>query len=313
MRKTLILIGALVVLFAGPGSWFWLAPPHWFREAVVTEPAYRADRLFGSTDPNYSAETHKIAQRIEWGDALTPADLAPVLDRLDQRHGEDITLLLQAVASGNIEAVDALLAAGADPYQLDKSVGSTRNFAYLLTMPGGNLLDMAGINRMLESYLRHGGDPNATWGDKPQNQGNMTDELALSQNLDGLRMVLKVGGDPWKLTWNNGNPYGCAMENLAANHAYAMLDELIDAGYFDNLLQSQLDRFLASLGGYAQRDDETSREIQRIAKRVLKRNPHYVEPPADSETATRRIFKRHWQDPAPGEIPWDEIRSDAVK
>ena len=49
------------------------------------------------------------AIELRQGHALTPADLAPVLDRLDQRHGEDITLLLQAVASGNIEAVDALL------------------------------------------------------------------------------------------------------------------------------------------------------------------------------------------------------------
>jgi hypothetical protein len=90
-----------------------------------------------------------------------------------------------------------------------------------------------------------------------------------------------------------------------------MLDELIDQGWLTDRDQAQLHAFLGSLGDYAQRGDETSREIQRIAMRVLKRNPHYVET-ATHNTATRRIFKDHWQDPAPGVIPWDRIHSDDV-
>lgn len=309
MRKAIALIAVCILL---GGAWIWLAPPHWFREAFLTETAVRADRLFQREDPNYSADTHKLAQRIEWGDAMTPEDFTPLDDRIDQKHGNDITLLFHAVASGNVVAVDALLAAGADPYLVAKSGRSTVNFVYLLTLPGGELLDLDGINKMIVSYLRYGGDPNATYGTKGESEGNLTEGVASNGNIAGLRILLAAGGDPWLYTLNNNEPYYFAFETLASNYQFAALDEFIDEGLFDGISQEKLSAFLVSLSGYSQRKDETSSEIQRIAKRVLKRNPHYVET-ATYDIATLRIFKDHWQDPLPGVIPWEEILSDAVK
>ncbi len=289
----------------------WLSPPHAIREAFLNDPAYRADRLFKRETPDYSRDIHRLAQRIEWGDSFTASDFTSLGDRINQRHGQDITLLFHAVGAGNLPAIDALLAAGADTTMLDKTTGSTRNFVYFLTLPGGPLLDMDGINQMLASYLRHGGNPNATWGDPAMSQGNLPAGLALSQNIDGLRMVVDAGGDPWKYTFRNRERYTNAVELLPSRAQFAMLDELIDKGWFDERGQTELHAFLKALGRYAQRGDERSREIQRIAMRVLKRNPHYVET-TTRNTATRRIFKNHWQDPAPGVIPWDRIRSDEV-
>lgn len=278
----------------------------------MTEPAHRADRLFKEQDPNYDPEIHRLAQRIEWGDAMDPSDFIPLGDKINQRHGKDITLLFHAISSGNTPAVDALLAAGADTEMPDKATGSTRSFVYYLTLPGGSLLDMDGVNRMLASYLKYGGDPNATFGEKAVSQGNLSDGLALIKNLDGFRMALAAGADPWKMTWSNGQPYSHAMTSLAFNQHFAMLDQLIDEGYFDARTQAEIQGFLGDLGTYAQRRDDASRDIKRIAKRVLKRHPDYVET-ATGDEATRRIFKDHWQDSAPGVIPWDEIQSDAVK
>lgn len=309
MRAVVWLIS--VVLVAGLAL-LWVAPPAWLKEVAVSEPAYRADRLFKAEDPQYDAGIHQLAQRIEWREPISRDDIAPFRDRIDQRHGEDITLLFHAVASGNVSAVDALLAAGADPRVTDKATGSSRNFVYVLTLPGGALLDMAGVNQMLDSYLRNGGDPNGTYGTRDATEGNLTDGLAGSGNYEGLRMAMAAGGDPWMKTWNAGAPYTSAMELLASNHAFAELDKLIDAGAFDAVPQKDLFDFLVALSEYQQRRDATSAEIKRIARRVLKRNPGYVET-ATYDTATRAIFKDHWQDPLPGEIPWDDIRSDAVK
>lgn len=278
----------------------------------MTETAVRADRLFQREDPNYSADIHRLAQRIEWGDALTPEDFAAVKDRINQKHGNDITLLFQAVASGNVVAVDALLAAGADPYLVAKSGRSTVNFVYLLMMPGGELLDLDGINQMISSYLRYGGDPNATSGEPSDHQRNLMNGVATSANIAGLRLLLAAGGDPWKPSINSNEPYYFAFETLASSQQFAALDEFIDEGRFDGIAQEKLYAFFVSLSGYSQRRDHTSSEIQRIAKRVLKRNPHYVET-ATYDIATLRIFKDHWQDPLPGVIPWEEILSDAVK
>lgn len=300
-----------VLVLSGLGV-FWLKPPHFFKEAVLNDPAYRADRLFQSGSPNYDSHVHRIAQRIEWGEALTLADLAPIKEVINQRHGEGITLLFHAITAGNTTAVDALLAAGADPYQADKPTGSSRNFVYFLTLPGGSLLDIDGINTMIASYLRHGGDPNGTFGEKLVSQGNLTDGLAGIGNIKGLEMVVEAGGDPWMPTWNEGERYTTAMELLGANHYFDALDRLIDQGLFTNRSQPEIHQFLKSLGGYAQRRDEPSREIQRIAMRVLKRNPDYVETDTVG-LASHRIFKNHWQDPLPGVIPWEKILSDAVK
>jgi len=255
----------------------------------LTETAVRADRLFKREDPNYSADIHHLAERIEWGDVLVPNDFAPVKDRIDQLHGNDITLLFQAVASGNVGAVDALLAAGADPYLMAKSGRSTTNFVRLLMMPGGELLDQDGINQMIASYLRHGGNPNATSGEKGNYERNLMDGVASANNIAGLRLLLAAGGDPWLYTFNNNEPYYFAFKTLASETQFAALDEFIDEGRFNGIEQEKLQAFLTSLGSYEQRGDATSLEIQRVAKRVLKRNPDYVET-ATADIATRGIF-----------------------
>ncbi len=309
-RKTIFIV--LLALVAGGTLLSTLHPTHLFREAFLTESAYRADRLFQREDPHFDPEIHRLAQRIEWGDALTREDFSGLEERVNERHGEDTTLLFHAVAAGNTAAVDALLAAGADPYMTDKVTGSSRNFVYFLTMPGGPHLDMAGVNQMLSSYLKYGGDSNATWGDPQVSQENLSDGLALIGNTDGLKMVLKAGGDPWKPIFANGKPSGSAIDTLAlSDRDFDTLNMLIDEGYFDNKPQELVHGFLSSLGSYSQRGDDISREIQRIAKRVLKRNPTYIETSTD-DVATRAIFRSHWKDPAPGVIPWDEILSDAV-
>lgn len=283
----------------------------------MTEPAYRADRLFQREDPNYSSEIHKLAQQIEWRERIEAKDLEWLGDRVNQRHGQDITLLFHALAAANIPVVDALLAIGADPTMPDKK-GSERDFVYALTMPGGELLDQDAMNDAIRAYLAHGGNPNGSGG-LDQNGRPLAGirtvlpyGLALNENYDGLNIVLKAGADPWLPEFQNGSYFSCAIDALAADQKFEILDELIDQGYFDHRSQTELEHFFTALGGYAQRRDEPSLEIKRIAMRVLKRNPHYVET-ATHDARTRMIFKDHWNDAEPGTIPWDEIRSDRVK
>lgn len=287
-----------------------------FMEATVTETAYRADRLFHAEDPNYDANIHKLAQQIEWGEAIAPQDIQWLGSRVNERHGQDITLLFHALASGNVAAVDALLAVGADPTMPDKT-GSRRDFVYALTMPGGDLLDQDAMNDIIRAYLAHGGDPNGSGGLDAQGRplpGIRTVlpyGLALNGNYQGLEIVLAAGADPWLPEFNDGEYFMNAVDALASDQQFEQLDMLIDKGYFDHRTQTQLEHFLNALGGYAQRRDEPSLEIKRIAMRVLKRNPHYIET-VTHDARTRMIFKDHWNDPEPGQIPWDEIRSDRV-
>jgi len=278
----------------------------------MTETPYRANRLFGSgLDPNYDRSILKLAQRIELKEDIGPDDVNRLDEQLNERHGEGITLLFHALASGNVSAVDILLSAGADTEMTDKPVGSVRNFPYMLALPGGPLLSMEEINQLLQSYLRNGGDPNATWGNPSSSQDNLPHGLALIKNIEGFRIIIEAGGDPWKPTFSDGERRGNAMDSLAASAKFDILDEMIDRGYFDGRSQTEIQNFLGALGGYSQRRDERSLEIKRIAKRVLKRNPDFIET-VSYDGATRMIFKDHWKDEQPGIIPWDEILSEAV-
>ncbi len=305
---------AALVLCCAAGAYAYFFFPYW---PAVTEPAYRADRLFQREDPNFDADIHKLAQRIEWREPIDANDIGWLGERVNQRHGQDITLLFHALASGNIPAVNALLAVGADPTMPDRR-DSRRDFVYALTMPGGDLLDQNGMNDAICAYLAHGGNPNGSGGlDKegrplPGIRTVLPYGLALNGNYEGLKIVLDAGADPWLPEFNEGEYFLNAVDALASNQQFALLDELIDKGYFDQRSQIELEHFLTALGGYAQRRDEPSLEIKRIAMRVLKRNPHYVET-VTHDARTRMIFKDHWNDPEPGKIPWDEIRSDRVK
>jgi hypothetical protein len=303
-RRATLIVAALAAIIAYPLYAV-------IQGTVMAEPTIRADRLFREQAPGYDPEIHAVAREIERGERPSAATLEALGPRIDSRHGDGITLLFHAVASANLEAVDALLAAGADTDLPDRPTGSSRTFVYLLTLPGGPLIGEDGVNRMIASYLRHGGDPNATFGDPARSQGNLPFGVALGGNVEGLMTVLEAGGDPWAPTYRNGARDTNAVEALTNSYEFAALDALIDRGHFDDRAQAELQSFLGMLGTYAQRRDEISREIQRVAKRVLKRNPDYVET-ATGDDATRRIFKDHWQDPEPGTIPWDEIMSDAV-
>ncbi len=274
----------------------------------MSEPTPRSDRLFQNA---HDGEAYALAQAIERGETITSADIAPLQDVIDRRYGDDITLLFHAVASANLEAVDALLAAGANPRQFDKSTGSTRDFVYFLGSPGGPLLDEEGINQMLQSYLAHGGDPNVRL------QGNqqvpLVASVALVGNTAGIDILLEAGADPWAWVIKEGQVQQAnAMTYLAGDGLqYDYLHGLIDGQWFNARKQDEISAFLTALGGYAQRGDARSQTIKDIAMRVLKRNPDYVE--KSDVNGAARIFKNHYNDEAPGEIPWDVIRSDAVQ
>lgn len=299
MRKLLVFLAlaavALAVIFLSP-----------LKEIVMAEPTPQSDRLFKP----YDQTAYRIAQRIERGADLEVSDFDPLRDQLDRRYGQDITLLFHALNTANVDAVEALIRAGADLRMTDRPEGSTRDFIYYLSLPGGDLIDQDGINRMLRAYLDAGGDPNVRL--QGPNRTPLISRVGLGGgNIPGVRILLEAGADPWAEAIRDGEPNGTIFDGLN-NHQdqFHFLDELIDQGYFDNRTQDELFDFLKSLGGYAQRGDEISAEIQRIAMRVLKRNPHYVEPTENQATA--RIFKTHWKDPGPGVIPWDTIKSDAV-
>ncbi|MUZ66381.1 hypothetical protein [Agrobacterium vitis] len=254
------------------------------------EPTYQADRLFKP----YNSAAYHLAQKIERGQSITESEVKDVPGGVNTRYGDEITLLFLAVGSRNIEAIDTLLGAGADPYMVDRpSQGSTRDFAYYLTLPGHPTdpnLGFPFINQLIKLYLKHGGDPNHRTQDA--NRVPLISDVALIQNYAGMEILLDAKADPWAADVRNDS----AMVRLAADAvSQAELEKLIDRGYFDNVPLEKLQEFMKFLSAYEQRGDEISKANQEIALRVLKRNPNY--PPDD---ATNLLFQ--------GSIPWEKVK-----
>ena len=271
--------------------------------------AQQTEKLF-STAPG---EVRALAEDIEAGRQPEVARLAALGEGIDSRYGEDITLMFHALSLGNVGAVEALLAAGADPTVTDKASGSERDLLYWMGSPGGDLIETEGLNRILRAYLAAGHSPNALHRGK-EISTPLIMLFALAENIEGMDILLAAGADPWARRLKKGVPQdSSALSTLTLGFEthFDYFDSLIDRGVFDEQGQRNVEHFLQAIGGYAQRGDETSLRIKDIAMRVLKRNPDYVAP--DNGLGAQRIFKDHYEDPGAGEIPWDLIRSDAVR
>lgn len=279
---------------------------------AMSDPTPRTDRFFADAPRDVT----RIARQIELAevpDASALEALAAEKDGagLDQRYGENITLLFHALNTANIGAIEALLKAGADVRVPDKP-GGGRDFIFYMTSPGGDLLSAGDLAQVIAAYLDAGGDPNARLtGDSRTSRKIMLDAVVQMGNDAAVPVLLDGGADPWGQEIKNGQPTGeTAVITAALLQSYDVVEMFIERGDLTGRSQVELELFFASIGGYAQRGDETSLRIRELTKRVLKRNPDYR--PPENGQGTQRIFKDHYNDPGVGEIPWDEILSDQV-
>ncbi|MGV0819769.1 hypothetical protein [Martelella sp. AMO21009] len=245
----------------------------------------------------YGDEPYRLAQKIERGEAISEADVKALPEGVDQRYGDEITMLFLALGAHNLQAIDTMLAAGADPYIVDRpSQGSGRNFVFYLTMPGPSSGPVQGFdfeNHMIESYLKYGGKANYQW---PDEEGAwLIEEVGLIGNYEGVKILLKAGADPWAEN-SRGDTLMSTLASAAAMKGVSFIDSLIDDGYFNNISIKNLENVIGYLALYDQRGDKVSVELQRITLRILKRNPDY---PPDQNT----------QDIFGGPIPWKEVEN----
>nr|WP_272212564.1 hypothetical protein [Marinicella sp. W31]MDC2878479.1 hypothetical protein [Marinicella sp. W31] len=224
------------------------------------EPTYTADRLFKP----YGEDVYHLAQRIERGGHISAREIEALPDGVNERYGDEITMLFLALQAHNLQAIDALLAAGADPYMVDRpSQGSERNFVYYLTMPGPSSGPVQGFdfeNRMIESYLKHGGKANV------QLLGNggewLIEQVALIKNYEGVKLLLKARANPWA----DDNAGESAMDKIAYEgtiQSISLLNELVDSGSFQDIKTAQLKSFFSSLALYSQRETAEAYQINK--------------------------------------------------
>ncbi|UXM94899.1 hypothetical protein N5853_12540 [Bartonella sp. HY329] len=252
----------------------------------------QSDLLFSDFDRN----AYHLAQKIERHQDLNENDFAKLPQgAINQRYGQEITLLFHALSQRNVQAIDTLISNGADVTMVDRpSKRLPMNFMNYLGMPGGGndeAEDLIFINKLIKIYLKTGGDPNYI--QINSNNTPLVLDVAIAQNYKGVDILVKAGADIWLPRETGLN----LVQSLAlSSSGNQELNNLIDYGLLDHAEMSDIIKTIQFLSGYTQRGDKESNDKRISAMRILKRYPKYQD-----DQFTKRIFG--------GEIPWAEIKA----
>lgn len=253
-----------------------------------------ADKYFREESP----QLYNLTRRIELKQPITVDEIKALPEgALNKRYKGDITLLFFALNVFNAQAIDVLLEAGADPYMVDSpKTGSKRDFAVYFAMYSPSEespYNPTFVNSILASYLKHGGDPNH------HTNYYILANLAMAKDYDGIKMVVKAGGDLFQPHDRLGFSGAIILADDPYPEGQQCLSDLIDAGYLDGRPTSFIDRMLLSLQPFGSGDllsTMRNRYAKLNAEKMLARYPDVTE-----NYATEKIFD--------GPIPWKEIHA----
>lgn len=196
-------------------------------------------------------EMRAVAQKIFLGQVPTQTELKALGQNINKsypdrkpnglyRYGR--TLLITAVENHNLDAVDALLKAGADPYiSIDPDHESAQvrawNFLYIaikqegeqLPAPNEDYFDKTYANQLLEIYLRNKGNPNYRWPDGDTLLGNM-----IGDNFEGFKILLKADADPWSIG-DQDNPLAVQIIISSSYNSPKFIRYLAEQGCYDKI------------------------------------------------------------------------------
>lgn len=195
-----------------------------------------------------------IARRIALGERPGPDELRGLGGDIDRsypaRPRQGMTLLSAALHYRNLEAIDALLEAGADPLvRIDpdspSSQGSQWNFLFLTVTANGPWIeeedryDMTFSNQVLALYLKHGGDPNYRWAGGQ----SLLDRTVVPGHLDSFKMLVESGADPW-VTKEHGGPLPMRLVISSGSSAIPFIRYLAEEGFYDDVSEAQMQEMI---------------------------------------------------------------------
>ena len=244
------------------------------------------ERYFHDRDTKYDQDLYCAARRIAAKEPLSDSALDLLKRKVNQRAGDDITLLPFAALKQNLAALDQLFAYGADPYLPLKRKGPSAYDSLISVVSEG---DYPIATEIMMLYLKHGGDPNYRGG---VNNTPLIANTALMQNFDSYRLLIDHGADVWKKEgpsrFSHDGPlpedqivaplqdekYFSTAIYIAARVAsrkndYRFLDYAFDKGVLRQADRKQVGYLIEWIGSYELRNDPISRSIVARVRRVL--------------------------------------------
>ncbi|UXN04284.1 hypothetical protein [Bartonella sp. HY406] len=237
-----------------------------------------------------------LAQKIERKQDITLAEVKALPDgALNARYDAEITLLFFAARHYNLQAIDILLQAGADPDMVDRpSQKSARDFTFYIanvSSPDGVEKTMKYRTKLLSIYLKNGGDPN-----HELTSGAKTPIIALTilmGNTAGARLLIDNGADPIKIS-QTGLSAATMLAIRRDDESNQLLKDIICNGAYDHATEEQIRKIITYLKPLGATDLEREENQRKLAMFILKRHPNFKD-----NVSTKYIFN--------GPIPWKTI------
>jgi hypothetical protein len=212
-----------------------------------------------------------LAERIARGDALRPGDFNSVASDIDRRFQTgQFRLLTFAWGVGNIPAMDALLARGADPLAPLRTTDPppAQNLLYLILVSQEPKAAPA-----MQALLRHGLKPDYR---DPGDGSTLLFSPTSSKNLALATVLLDAGADPWA---DNGAYGGNSILNAIDSANFDFVDLLASRGVFKDQPASRIKPLVDDLAGPLQRGDPASLAIQAAMRVIVEQSGYSQDDP----------------------------------
>lgn len=237
-----------------------------------------------------------LAQKIERKQDITLAEVKALPDgALNARYDAEITLLFFAARHYNLQAIDILLQAGADPYMVDRpSQKSVHDFTFYITdmnTPGSYEDTMKFRTELMRIYLKNGGDPNHEL--PSTSKTHLLVSAILMRNIKSARMLIAAGADPLKMEGTGlSGPTMLAIRR--DDESNQLLKDIICQGAYDHATEEQVENIIIYLRPLGANDEVRQLRHKKLAMYILKRHPDYK-----NSMSSEMIFN--------GPIPWKTI------
>ncbi|UXN07279.1 hypothetical protein [Bartonella sp. HY761] len=237
-----------------------------------------------------------LAEKIERKQDITLAEVKALPEgALNARYDAEITLLFFAARHYNLQAIDILLQAGADPYMVDRpSQKSVHDFTFYITdmnTPGSYEDTMKFRTELMRIYLKNGGDPNHEL--PSTSKTHLLVSAILMRNIKGARMLIEAGADRLKMEGTGlSGPTMLAIRR--DDESNQLLKDIICNGAYDHATEEQIRKIITYLKPLGATDLEREENQRKLAMFILKRHPNFKD-----NVSTKYIFN--------GPIPWKTI------
>lgn len=258
----------------------------------------RTDSYFKNADPI----VYQLARKIEKKEPITLEDVKILPEgTLNARYDNDITLLFLALTARNLQAIDVLLAAGADPYMIDRpSYGSENDFTYYtatVTMVKPDYSFDPEVTKkfryqLTEIYLNNGGKADHIL------DGKIPLSLlyihTYTVNFDTAKLLIDHGADPLFIN-KIGSSTIMSLSTDYSDDGLALLKYIVCKGFYKQATYQQVEHALKWFEPSGPNNIKRQQILRQLSIVILKETPDFKD-----NQSTLEIFG--------GPIPWQEIR-----